>query len=249
MIRDDRPAQVAECAIVTGAGSGIGRAIAAQLFAAGFRVALVGRDERKLVETAATAENSRNALVLPADLSTPGEAARVVDRVLADWTRVSVLINNAAQAPLETISETRGALLRQLFEVNFVSHWVLVSRVWNTFVRCGGGCVVSISSLAISESMPGLAAYCASKAALESLTRSIVYEGAPANIRAYCVVPGAVDTPLLHRLISQGLEAPAVRLSPEAVAEAVLACVRNQVRADGRPIELPQPAQRGPGFR
>jgi len=249
MIRRDGPAQVMDGAIVTGAGSGIGRAIAAQLFAAGFRVALVGRDAGKLAETAAIAVDPRSALVLAADLSAPGEAARIVERVLADWPRVSVLINNAVQAPLATIAETREALLRQLLEVNFVSHWVLVAGLWDTFVRGGGGCVVSISSLAISESMPRLAAYCASKAALESLTRSLVHEGAPANIRAYCVVPGAVDTPLLQRLISQGLEAPAARLSPQAVAEVVLACVQNRHRADGRSIELPQPGQRAPGFR
>lgn len=226
------------CAIVTGAGSGIGRAIALQLFGAGFRVALVGRDQRKLAETAAGAQPA-HALVVPADLSAPGEAARVGDLILAQCPRVSVLINNAADVALATVAETSDTLLRHTLEVNLVSHWVLVSRLWATFVRRGGGCVVSLSSLAVAESMPGLSAYCASKAALETLTRAIVYEGAPVNIRAYCVVPGAVDTPLLRRLIAQGLEAPVAPLSPDTVAAVVLACVRNEHPADGRLIEVP----------
>ena len=58
-----------------------------------------------------------------------------------------------------------------------------------------------------------------------------------------CVVPGAVDTPMLQRLISRGFEAPATRLSPEAVAEVVLACVRNEYPADGRPIHVDKPSR------
>ncbi len=230
-------------AIVTGAGSGIGRQTAVLLANAGYRVSLVGRRKNKLQETQDEINSGDHdgpvAMHVAADVSDPASAATIVDRTLEAWGRVDVLVNNAGVSPLQPIEETDDELLQQCFAVNTFGPMRLVARLWPTFARQSGGCVVNVSTIATVDPFPGLSVYGASKAALESLTRSIVNEGRQMGIRAYTIAPGAVETAMLRSLWNEDDVPPERALSPEQVAEVVVACVKGEREADtGMTIRL-----------
>lgn len=217
-------------AMVTGAGSGIGRAAAILLWREGFRLALVGRTAAKLEETARllAKEGPGEGLVLPADLSREGAAFGAVDKVLGRWDRLDALVNNAGWGILRPIAETNQELMRATFEANFFSAASLILRAWPAFLRQRSGCVVNVSSGAAHDPFPGFFAYAASKAAMESLGRSIAAEvrelGIP-DIRAYSVAPGAVETPLLRSVFPEEVFPREKTLDPFDVAARIRDCV------------------------
>ncbi len=229
--RDDRPTRVA---LVTGAGSGIGRAAATLLAREGYRVALVGRTEAKLRETARQIEsadaNHEASLVVAADLAKEDEAIRAVDRVVERWGRLDVLVNNAGWGWLKPIAETTSDLLRTTFDINFFSAAHLILRAWPIFLRQRSGCIVNVSSGAAHDPFPGFFAYAASKAAMESLCRSIANETGAEGIRAHSVAPGAVETPLLRSVFSEKEFPRSMTLDPFDVAEKILECIRGTAR-------------------
>ncbi len=224
--REESPARIA---LVTGAGSGIGRAVAALLACEGYCVALVGRTEAKLLETARQIESggaAREALVVAADLAKEDEACGAADRVLDRWGRLDVLVNNAGWGWLKPIVETTPGFLRTTFEFNFFSAAHLILRAWPVFLRQKSGCVVNVSSGAAHDPFPGFFAYAASKAAMESLCRSIANEKGAEGIRAYSVAPGAVETPLLRSVFSEKEFPRSMTLDPLDVARRILDCIR-----------------------
>jgi len=233
-------------AIVTGAGTGIGREISAQLAEAGYRVVLVSRSAEHLESTAAEIKNRigepPNTLVIPADLTDQQQTSSVVDRAMNEFGRVDVLVNNAAVAPNVPIEQTTIDLLSQTFSLNSFAPALLVASLWKVFQQQAGGCVVNISSMATIDPFDGLSIYAASKAALESLTRSIVNEGRPWGISAYAIAPGAVETPMLRSLLTEQQLPSENTLSPAAVARVVVQCVIGRRCDDlGRTIVLPSP--------
>ena len=233
-------------AIVTGAGTGIGREISAQLAEAGYRVVLVSRSAEHLESTAAEikkrASDPPSTFVIPADLTDQQQVSSIVDQTMNEFGRVDVLVNNAAVAPNVPIQETTRDLLSQTFSLNSFAPALLVASLWKVFQRQGGGCVVNISSMATIDPFDGLSIYAASKAALESLTRSIVNEGRPWGISAFAIAPGAVETPMLRTLISKEELPTEKTLSPATMAKVVLQCVMGQRSDDlGRTIVLPSP--------
>ncbi len=226
-------------AIVTGAGSGIGRAIALALGEEDFRLALVGRNAGTLQ---ATANSLAEALLIAEDLSVPDAAARVVDQVLQKWGRVDVLVNNAGAAPLVPIDETTDALIHGTFAINAFAPIRLVACAWPVFRRQESGCVVNVSSIAVADPFPGFGVYAASKGAVDALTRSVVNEGRPHGIRAFSVAPGAVETPMLRANFSAKAIPPTATLDPLDVARVVVDCIQGRREADlGRTIPIPSP--------
>ena len=233
-------------AIVTGAGTGIGGEISAQLAEAGYRVVLVSRSAEHLESVAAEIKkrvsDPPKTLVVPADLTDQQQVSSIFDQAMNEFGRVDVLVNNAAVAPNVPIQETTGDALSQTFSLNSFAPTLLVASLWNVFQQQERGCVVNISSMATIDPFDGLSIYAASKAALESLTRSIVNEGRPWGISAFAIAPGAVETPMLRTLISLEDLPTEKTLSPAAVAKVVLQCVMGQRPDDlGRTIVLPSP--------
>ena len=225
-------------AIVTGAGSGIGREVAVLLAEAGYRVALVGRRPEML---SATAEAVGAAPTLPivADITDPDAAARIVDRTVEKWGRVDALVNNAGTVSIVPIGETTAEHLDRAFSVNAYAPALLIARVWPVFAGQGAGCVVNISSKATTSPFPGLSAYAASKSALESLTRSIANEGRDHGIRAFSIAPGAVETDMLRSLWSTDVIPPEQCLSPREVAQVAVDCIEGRRAADeGATIQM-----------
>jgi NAD(P)-dependent dehydrogenase (short-subunit alcohol dehydrogenase family) len=229
-------------AIVTGAGTGIGRAVAALLAGAGYGLALVGRRRETLQDTADAIGAPAETLVVPADLARPEAAGRVVDAVLDRWGRVDALVNNAGAAPLVPIDETTEDLLGDTFAINTFTPIRLVARLWPVFCRQRSGCVVNVSSMAAADPFPGFAVYAASKGAVEALTRSVINEGRQHGIRAYSVAPGAVETPLLRSRFDERAIPPEHALDPGDVARVIVDCVMGRREADlGRTIPIPSP--------
>jgi NAD(P)-dependent dehydrogenase (short-subunit alcohol dehydrogenase family) len=232
--------------IVTGAGSGIGRAACELLADLGHRLTLVGRRASALEETmsliAGEVASPPEVLVVPADVSDEEQAAAAVDLTVERWGRVDALVNNAGAVHMAPLQETGEDVLFHLFAVNTFGPACLMARVWPIMVRQGEGCIVNVSSMAAVDPFPGLAAYGASKAALDSLTRSVHAEGAELGIRAFSVLPGAVETPMLRSLFSPADLPPRRALDPMEVAQVIVECVagrRDEQR--GTTILVPSP--------
>ncbi|MGK4580039.1 SDR family NAD(P)-dependent oxidoreductase [Kitasatospora sp. HPMI-4] len=180
--------------VVTGAGTGIGRATAHEFAALGAQVVAVGRRPEPLAETAA-AGGSR-ITPLPADVTAPGAPDQVVDAVLARHGRLDILVNNAGivrSAPLGAISQ---ATLEPQLATNLIAP-ILLTQAALPALTTARGVVVNITTSVGQRAWPaGGAVYAATKSALELLTRSWAVELAPRGIRVVAVAPGAIETPI-----------------------------------------------------
>ena len=217
------------CAIVTGASGGIGTAIAKRLAGLGFRLVLTGRRQSELQALAAQLGrgDGNDVRVVVGDLKEASTIQRLVSTALEAWNRIDVLVNNAGTAQQAPIERVTPALLRDEMASNTFGHAALIAMAWPVFVRQKSGVVVNISSLAAVDPLPGFFSYGASKAALESLARSVVVEGAPFGIRAYNITPGAVDTALLAALF--GKATPQSAIAPSVIADMVVDCIEGRV--------------------
>jgi len=210
-------------AIVTGAGSGIGKATAKLLARNDYYVALTGRTESRLRSTAD--ELAGDSLIIPADISRSDQVFSVVEKVMNTWGRVDVLINNAAAVSLMPIEKITPKHLEDMFAVNALGPAYAICACWPHFLAQKNGCVVNVSSMATFDPFPGFFAYAASKAPLNLLAASSAKEGARFGIRAFAVAPGAVETDMLRSIIDKDTLPAEQTLSPEQVAQVIFACV------------------------
>jgi len=181
-------------AIVTGAGSGIGRAAAARLAGAGARVVLadVARDK---VEEAAQAIGGEVRAV-PGDISVDADAGRIV-AAAREWGRLDVLVNNAGvMDKLTPLHEVTDELWQKVMGVNAGGTFNMCRRALPAMMEQKAGAIVNVASVAGLQGGRGGAAYTASKHAVIGLTKSLAWFYGPQGIRANAVCPGAVDTPL-----------------------------------------------------
>lgn len=235
----------APVSIVTGAGSGIGRATALRLASRGHRLVLVGRTHAKLDAVAGEIRAMRadaEVEVIAADLDDLPSLGTIVPRAIARFGSIDCLVNAAGMAPLAPIDRTDFALLERTFMTNTFAPALLISAAWPVFKSRRSGCVVNVSTLGTSDPFAGFFAYAASKSALDSLTRSVAREGRSAGIRAFAVNPGAVETPLLRANFPEKMIPHARTLSPEQVAEVIVDCIEGRRPEDnGRAIPMPSP--------
>ncbi len=215
------------CAIVTGASGGIGAAIAKRLSGLGFDLVLTGRRQSELTALAKQLGRADHVRVVVGDLREASTIQQLVSTALEACNRIDVLVNNAGTAQQVPIELVTPALLRDEMESNTFGHAALIAKAWPVFVRQKTGVVVNISSLAAVDPLPGFFSYGASKAALESLARSVAVEGAPFGIRAYNITPGAVDTALLAALF--GKATPQSAIAPSVIADMVVDCIAGRV--------------------
>ncbi len=229
-------------AIITGAGSGVGRAVARRLGAAGYRVALVGRTEATLRETGAgLGAETDDWIAVVADVTSDPDRARVVDRTTGAFGRIDALVNNAGQAGLCNLGEQTVEGLRSVFEINAIGPIDLAARCLRV-MRAGGGVVVFTSSMSARDPFPGLGAYGGAKAACNVAALAIANEESEHGIRAYAVAPGAVETAMLRSLWDEAALPRERTLDPDRVAEVIADCVTGRTGAkSGETIYLPSP--------
>ncbi|QHF93743.1 ketoreductase [Streptomyces sp. NHF165] len=182
--------------VVTGAGTGIGRATARAFAADGAHVVAVGRRPGPLRETAA--EPGCGAIVpLTADLTGPRAPERVVAAALEATGRLDVLVNNAGIVLNERLAELTPERIRTQLSTNLTAPVLLTRAALPALRRApSGGVVVNVSTSIGQRAWPGNSLYAATKAALELLTRSWAVDFAPDGVRVVAVAPGAVDTPI-----------------------------------------------------
>lgn len=219
-------------AIITGAGSGIGRATARQLSAAGFAAVLVGRRLDALEQTAESlkgpAESGDAAgasLCIDADIGDPASAAEIVAAAMERFGRIDVVVNNAGAAPLAGIAQTTPAMLEETFAVNALGPANLIAAAWPIMAAAKRGCIVNVSTLGTQDPFPGFFAYAAAKASVNLMARSCAKEGRAVGIRAFSIAPGAVETPMLRSNFDEARVPPSAALTAEAVASLIVDCI------------------------
>ncbi len=188
--------------LVTGAGSGIGRATARAFAAQGARVVAVGRGRPALESTAA---GHPAVDVLAGDLAADGGPERIAAAVAERYGRLDVLVNNAGVVRSAPLGELRREAVHEQVATNLVAP-ALLTRSVLPLLTAARGVVVNVSTSVGQRGWPGNSVYAATKAGLEALTRSWAVELAP-KVRVVAVAPGAVDTPIVRDLPPERLAA------------------------------------------
>jgi NAD(P)-dependent dehydrogenase (short-subunit alcohol dehydrogenase family) len=194
-------------AIVTGGASGIGAAIACELYAAGAEVAVLDLDPD------AAPEGTRG---WRADVTHDGSVRAAVDATVDQWGRLDVLVNNAGIGSQGTVVDNPDDEWRRMFDVNVLGI-VRTSRAALPYLRRSlSGAIVNVGSIAGAAGLPQRAAYSATKGAVHALTRAMAADHLREGVRVNCVAPGTADTPWVQRLLDSAEDGAAERLALEA---------------------------------
>jgi NAD(P)-dependent dehydrogenase (short-subunit alcohol dehydrogenase family) len=193
------PDQVpSDSAVVTGAGRGIGSAIARRLARDGYQVVAAART---YAEVAHVADHAEGVNALQGDVASPEDVEHMAD-VASGLGRLSVWVNNAAVLERTPFAELTPEEWRAVLQVDLDGVFFGCRAAFARFRHTGGGVIVNLASLsgvANVEKFPGLTAYNVAKAGVIALTEAVALEGREHGIRCVCVSPGAVDTALLQK--------------------------------------------------
>ncbi len=219
-------------AIITGAGSGIGYAIAQLFGQEGATVVIAEIDPARGAEAAIALERMGcPAVFIETDVASRASVQAMVDQTLERYGRVDILVNNAGIAligPSETFSEEDW---RKSIDVMQTGVFFCAQAAGRVMIRQKGGNIVNVASINGFAAFPQRLAYCAAKAAVIMMTKVLAIEWAEHNIRVNAVAPGVTRTPLVERVIASGIiqeemytrRTPLRRLArPEEIARAVL---------------------------
>jgi short-subunit dehydrogenase len=220
--------------LVTGASSGIGRALAVEFGRRGASVGLLARREAELLKVAAEVEAAGGrALVVPADVRDAGEVERAVGRLTELWGRVDALVANAGIATVKAASELRAEEVSDLIMINFIGAANSVAAVLPGMLERGSGQLVAISSLASFRGLPKSAAYSASKAALSTFFESLRVDLKRSGIFVTTIHPGFIRTPL-----TSGRKSLPFLVEPDAAARKIVRAVERRRRTYAFPWQL-----------
>ncbi|MGI9657358.1 MAG: SDR family NAD(P)-dependent oxidoreductase [Gaiellaceae bacterium] len=197
--------------VVTGAGRGIGKAIAERFAAAGASVVVNDLDPGAAANTATAVNDAGGtALAVAADVSVADEVASVFDAALSTFGTVDVLVNNAGLvSPLRHFLEADEAWWRRLIDVNLTGHFLCSHRAARIMAPKGAGVIINMSSGGATKAHRAFTAYDASKGGIEALTRAMALDLGPYGIRVNALMPGSIDT--------EGMDARARQLRGENI--------------------------------
>jgi NAD(P)-dependent dehydrogenase (short-subunit alcohol dehydrogenase family) len=219
-------------ALITGAGTGVGRAALALFAAEGARVLGVGRTEATLAE--ATAAAGPNAAFMVGDLVSDGFADTAVAELVGRHGRLDIVVHAAgvgyswaerSPGSMDAVDATSLAKWREVIGINLDAGFLVSRAAIAQMRKQGGGSIVHVSSISGSLGLPSAHAYTAAKAGLINLTRSLCVAYAKDGIRANCVAPGFIATPMVASVLSL--------FDDPALAEAI-----TPMRRPGTPLEI-----------
>jgi NADP-dependent 3-hydroxy acid dehydrogenase YdfG len=208
-------------ALVTGAGRGIGRAIALAFAAEGASVALAARSRADLASVAGEIrERDGRALAVPTDVTQDGAVEALVEQTLSDLGRLDVLVTSAGTAAFGAVADSKPTDWDTMLALNLRAVMVCCRAVLPAMLRQRSGTILNVGSIASKRALPGSAVYTATKTAVDAFSRVLAEELRPHGVRVGVLVAGAVDTPLWDSL---GSSPPRDKmLRPEDVARAAL---------------------------
>ena len=205
-------------AIITGASRGIGRAIAIKFAKEGMAVALVGRDKSALQETAdfIQKDSGQPTLQIQVDLKNAQQISHIVDKTIAEWSRIDVLVNNAGvmyQKPFEDLNQDE---IQGMLDVNLRAPILLTQKSLPHIKKQEDGAIINIASLAGKNPVKNGTVYAATKWALRGFAASLMMEVRQDDVRVVTIFPGSVDTDLnRHSVLKRD-----TMMQPEDVAHA-----------------------------
>jgi meso-butanediol dehydrogenase/(S,S)-butanediol dehydrogenase/diacetyl reductase len=182
-------------ALITGAGSGIGRATAIRFAEEGAQVAAADLKAETAQETADLIGPA--AIGLGIDVTDRASIARVIEETTGRFGGLDVLVCNAGVTIVGSVMDLTEDEWDKELDTNLKSVFLCAKEAWDHLAARGGGSILSTASMAGQWAIPADAAYCASKAGLIMLTKCMALDGAKQNIRANCVCPGFTNTPMI----------------------------------------------------
>jgi NAD(P)-dependent dehydrogenase (short-subunit alcohol dehydrogenase family) len=189
-------------AIITGAGSGMGRETAMEFLRQGAKVVIADIDSEALRESVRRGKLiSQDIDGVVADMSVPEDCKRTVDTAVRLFGRIDALFNNLGINLSATVTETTSAQWDKIFAVNVRSMFLMCKYTLPVMMEQGGGSIINTSSSGGAAALKGLAAYSASKGSVIGLTRSIAVDYAPYNIRCNYLIPGVIMTDMTKKVI------------------------------------------------
>lgn len=219
-------------AVITGGNAGIGEAIAKRFAEEGAAVVITGRRQQELDRAASVIRSNRGKVLgVAGSVTDEVHVQEVVRRTLDSFGRIDVLVNNAGIGEFgKRLHETDNATWAKVLDINVTGVFRMMRSVIPHMQQQGRGSIINISSVASLVGLTGLAAYTASKGALDALTRAVAVEYAKEGIRCNVVNPGLIDTPMAAPLMANPemlqpiLNQYAIRRAgtPEEVASMVL---------------------------
>lgn len=203
--------------LVTGGGSGIGRATSVRFAEEGARVAvadvdLAGTEETSRLVAAATGRDDA-ALIVPLDVTDPDSCQEAVAQVISTWGRIDVLFNNAGIAGVGTVEETSLELWERVMAVNVRGVFLVARSVLPVMVAAGRGSIINMSSTIAEIGLARRASYAASKGAVLALTRQMQADYAQHGIRVNALLPGTIHTPFVDRYLAESYADPVAGLA------------------------------------
>jgi NAD(P)-dependent dehydrogenase (short-subunit alcohol dehydrogenase family) len=189
-------------AVVTGAGSGIGRAAAALFAGEGATVAIVDLAARAAMQTAEQiAGTGGSARAIGADISDPRQVDSAFGEILGEFGRVDVLYNNAGVNSTGSVLDATDADWDRCLAVNAKGTFLCSRAAARAMTTAGHGSIINQGSVAAAVGVANFASYCAAKGAVVALTRSMAVDLAPLGVRVNVICPGTVYTPLMEPLL------------------------------------------------
>jgi NAD(P)-dependent dehydrogenase (short-subunit alcohol dehydrogenase family) len=191
-------------AVVTGAGSGIGAAIARLFARQHARVVLLDLDEAAARRTASQiAGEGGHADAIACDVAAADQVAAVFDRIVEEHRRIDILVNNAGIAHVGTIERTTEPDFDRLYRVNVKGVYLCARAAVAAMVRQGGGVILNMASIASLIGLPERFAYAMTKGAVHTMTMSIAVDYVKQNIRCNCICPARIHTPFVDEYVAR----------------------------------------------
>ena len=202
-------------ALVTGAGSGIGKETALRFAAEGASVAAA--DLKGDTARATAAEIGGDALGLELNVTSAASIATGLAALVEHFGGIDIVVNNAGVTIVGSIMELTEELWDRELDTNLKSIFLVSKAAWPHLVARGGGSILVTASICSTHALQNDAAYCASKAGAAMLTQCMALDGAKVGIRANCVLPGFIDTPMIHGYFNDQPDPEASRLGAAAM--------------------------------